>query len=103
MIKELKIDYLFQLSLEWLNSLARAWINLTGTNGVTVKWENDVPVIQLGDNFYNFRTIHCAKPTYDQTGNLTNIEFYALSAFCAIDKVNSTNVACEACECAEAP
>jgi hypothetical protein len=99
MIAELKISYIFQLSLDWLNSIRTAINGLTGTAGVRVKWEKGIPIIQLGDNFYNFRTIDCAKPTFDGEGNLTNIEFYKVSAFCAVGKIASNDVACEECEC----
>ena len=99
MIAELKISYIFQLSLDWLNSIRDAINGLTGTSGVRVTWEKGIQVIQLGDNFYNFRTIDCAKPTFAQDGTITSIEFYKVSAFCAVGKIASNEVACEECEC----
>jgi hypothetical protein len=70
---------------------------------VTVKWVEGQPVIMLGDAFFNYRPVHCAKPTYDESGNLTKIDFYTVSAFCATGSINPTSVDAEACECAEAP
>jgi hypothetical protein len=103
MIPEVNITHIFQLGKTWLKKVTAAINGLTGTSGIKVAWDGDRQVITLGDSFFNYRPVHCAKPTYDESGNLTKIDFYTVSAFCATGSINPTSVDAEACECAEAP
>ncbi len=83
--------------MTWYRSVATAINKMRGDKGVTVDYTGDFPIIKMGDQFYNYRPIDCAKPTFDGSGNLTNIEFYQVMAFCALEKINSVDV--EAGEC----
>ena len=92
-----KVEYIFQIPLTWFRSVASSINKMRGDKGISVDFTGDFPIIKLGDRFYNYRPIDCAKPTFDESGNLTNIEFYQVMAFCALEKINSNEVTVEEC------
>lgn len=90
------IEYIFQIPLKWFSDIERALNMMRGDSGVSVDFSGDYPVIKLGDAFYQYRPIDCAKPTFTD-GKLSKIEFYQVMAFCAVAKINSVEVTAGEC------